>query len=235
MKRTYLLLTGKIIVTGIFLSACTQNDMSYFPLQNGIEWHYGISLKASGAVERQKYYVHNTGSRSLEDEILYVQRSLTGLEVLYRKLESGIERVGYMRSQNQPGKLQPDPLLLIPASIEAGMEWENTIQTRLLIRKGAPGESAILAKVPAVNVIESLDETVTVPAGKFERCMRIDTNGFAFHSGTQHKSRTLVEIKQSRWYAPGVGLVKSTRLETSTSDAFGTREQTMELESVITH
>ncbi len=225
-SRILLLLVSSLLVS------CDQKDLSYFPLTEGIEWRYRVILKASGSSEQSRYYLRSEGSREYEGREYHVHRSLTGTQTLFSITDSGVEKFGYVLRQEQTPVLLEDKVFLIPYPEVEGYEWENTIRTRLLIRKGAPGESSILANVPAENVIESLNETVQVPAGKFKNCMKISTDGFAFHSGTQHKSRTLVEIKESRWYARGVGLVKSIRLETSTSDAFGTREEIFELESV---
>ena len=221
-----------LAVTLLFFSACDKKDDSYFPLTEGIEWRYRVSLKSSGATEQHRYYTRSQGENAFDDNKYQVHRSLTGMETLYRLSSSGVERVGYNLANQPTTSIVRDELLLIPYPIVNGFEWESTIQTRLLIRKGAPGESSILANVPAENTIEILGDVIEVPAGKFRDCMKVTTNGFAFHSGTQHKSRTLVEIKESRWYAKGVGLVKASRLETSTSDAFGTREEILELESV---
>ena len=215
----------------ISISACDKKELSYFPVSTGIEWRYRVELKSSGTSEQSRYYVRSQGEELFEGDKYHVHRSLTGAKTLFSLSDSKIERIGYIVKQGQSSILLEDRILLFPNPADEGSEWDSSIKTRLLIRKGAPGESNILANVPAENVIETVKETVVVPAGKFKNCMKITTNGFAFHSGTQHKSRTLVEIKESRWYAKGIGLVKSTRLETSTSDAFGTREEVLELES----
>ena len=221
-----------LLVITLMLAACDRKDLSYFPLSEGVEWRYRVIMKGPGASEQNRYYVRSEGERDYQGRDYHVHRSLTGTGTLFSVTERGVDKLGYLIRQGQAQVMLEDREFLIPYPVKEGYEWEDTTRTRLLIRKGAPGESNILANVPAENVIESLSETIRVPAGTFKNCMKISTDGFAFHSGTQHKSRTLVEIKESRWYARGVGLVKSIRLETSTSDAFGTREEVFELESI---
>jgi len=110
------------------------------------------------------------------------------------------------------------------------------ISTRVLKRKSLPGESfgyGVLAEVPVTTRVVSTDAVVKVPAGEFEDCLEIQTDGFAFFSGNQYDGRMMVEIKNTRWYARGAGLVKSLIVETSTSDAFAKGEMHMELESLV--
>ena len=53
------------------------------------------------------------------------------------------------------------------------------------------------------TTVESDNETVTVPAGKFERCMKLSTVVLDRRKG-QEKTR----YRQTLWLAPGVGIVK---------------------------
>jgi hypothetical protein len=215
------------------INGCAEQDSSYFPLKEGYEWHYNIHASTVGGSEQQKYYLSSLGSQLINDDTTYIQRSLTGTQILFRHSDIGIERVAYLVAKGPQVDLIEDKHLILPNKLEEGMEWESIVSTRTL-RNGKPGDvgvNQLRAKVPVKNRIDSINAVIKVPAGKFEHCIKIDTSGFAFNSGNNRIGRTLVEIKESKWFAPGVGLIKSVLTETSTNDAFAKGEIIMELES----
>ena len=77
--------------------------------------------------------------------------------------------------------------------------------------------------------IESLDDTITVPAGQFSKCMRIKMTGSAYKNAGNYVGLTLVNVEQTNWYSPGVGLVKLERLETTQSAALDKGTLSIEL------
>ena len=100
-------------------------------------------------------------------------------------------------------------------------EWEQITYTRLLKKTGPPQrtEFKIIAEVPLEIKIESLEDTVIVPAGQFNKCMRIKMIGSAYKDAGNYVGLTLVNVEQTNWYSSGVGLVKMERIETTQSDA----------------
>ena len=219
---------------GILFSGCSERDTSYFPLKKGYEWRYQIQKTTMGGTEKQKRYINSIEPRVINNENTHIQRSLTGTLLLYRKTDAGVERVGYLIANGVTEELIEDAHLIMPAKTETGIEWESLALSQTLKKKGVPVDTAgfqILVKIPVKNRIESTDAVIKVPAGRFDNCIEIYTSGFAFHSGSSFNTRTLIEIKQTKWYAPGVGLIKSSLVETSTSDAFARGEIIVELES----
>ena len=72
------------------------------------------------------------------------------------------------------------------------------------------------------------DETVTVPAGTFERCLITRKMGYAAQSfGIMGEG--VVMLTEDAWYCPGVGLVKAIRKEESTHMMIGSGSQSLEL------
>ena len=183
--------------------------------------------------ERQKYVVRTLTPRIIDNEKTYIQGSLTGIQILFRQNDVGISRIGFRVPDGRSFKKILDKHLLLPSIPEVGVEWDDVVLTQTL-SQGKPSESDIMSfkvKVPVHNKIESMTDVVEVPAGKFSDCLRLHSNGFAFHSGINNIGRVLVEIDQTKWYAPGVGLVKSLLIETTSSDALSRGELIMELES----
>ena len=93
--------------------------------------------------------------------------------------------------------------------------------TRLLKKTGPPQKTVfeIFAKVLMEAKIESLNEVINVPAGQFNNCMKITMTGSSFKDAGNYVGLTLVNVEQTSWYAPGVGLIKMERVETTKSDA----------------
>lgn len=223
-----------LLFAGVLSSGCNERDTSYFPLKKGLEWRYQIQKTTMGGTEKQKRYISSIEPRVINNEITHIQRSLTGTLLLYRKTDAGVERVGYLVANGVSEELIEDTHLMMPVKTETGIEWESLALTQILNKKGVPVDTLgfqIMVKIPVKNRIESTDAVIKVPAGRFDNCVEIYTSGFAFHSGSPFNTRTLIEIKQTKWYAPGVGLVKSTLVETSTSDAYARGEVIVELES----
>ncbi len=67
--------------------------------------------------------------------------------------------------------------------------------------------------------VASLSETVSVPAGTFGNCLKITRSGSMMKDAGNYVGLTLVNVEETSWYAPGVGLVKLERIETTQSDA----------------
>ncbi len=217
----------------LLTTSCGEPDNSYFPLAQGHDWRYRIQLKTMNGSETQKYLVSSLAPRVINSETIYIQRSLTGMEIMFRQTDTGISRVGFLVSEGEAVKEVADEQLLLPAEPAVGTEWDSTVRTQTLL-KGNPDTGSSLqvqAKVPVSNRIESISERIKVPAGIFMHCIRVHTEGFTFYQGTRLIGRTLVEVDETKWYAPGVGLVKSVLMETTTSDMLSRGELIMELEA----
>ncbi len=227
----------RCLCTSLFLlagsSACTETTFDYFPLAKGYDWYYQIRLNTTNGSENQKYIVSTLAPRTINDEITYIHRSLTGTQILFRQSDAGISRIGYLVRDGQVLNNVEDEELLLPAKLEVGAEWESIVLTQTLTKgkPGTVGNLQVQAKVPVSNRIESMDDKVEVPAGVFSQCVRLHTKGFTFYKGSSPIGRAMVEVDETKWYAPGVGLVKSVLLETTTSDALSKGELIMELES----
>lgn len=61
--------------------------------------------------------------------------------------------------------------------------------------------------------IASQDETVVVPAGKFEHCLLVEGDATLTMFADPMTGYTDIPVKTREWYAPGVGMVKLERTE----------------------
>jgi tetratricopeptide (TPR) repeat protein len=108
------------------------------------------------------------------------------------------------------GRPRPHP------PINAPHFWSNAPLLKLPVKKGEswtdPGNEA-----QAVRVVESTDETIAVPAGTFNGCVRVKTTievRVANEGGPQanevyNRNKGFQEGEKWMWFAPGVGIVKA--------------------------
>ena len=104
------------------------------------------------------------------------------------------------------------PMPLLPATLAPGVDFGREYRSILTDESGKTREVHEF-KGTVVGL-----ETVTVPAGEFENCVRIDGVSHYFIEGR------IGRIKGTTWYAPGLGPVKQIW-------KYGSDRRTDELES----
>ena len=212
-------------------TSCSNKEYSYFPLNSGLKWHYNVLLTTRDGLKKQKYILHNIGSDTLNGEPVFLRKSLDGTTLYYSVLEKGIYYLGSLDSSVLDPKFISDKRLVIPKPFSIDTKWSQITYTKLLKKTGPPQrtEYKIIAEVPLEIKIESLSDSVIVPAGKFNNCMRIKMTGSAYKDAGNYVGLTLVNVEQTNWYFPGVGLVKMERLETTQSAALDKGTLSIEL------
>ena len=214
-------------------TACHRSPDTYFPLASGKYWRYVMTYHTMDGNFKGIYAVENLGPEKEGDRELYVRRLLDGSSSYFLLDNAGIRMTGHAKTDDgQVERIEQDQYIFrFPLAI--GTEWQGTTTSRALIKTGPPQKTEfhISAKVPVTARIESLTDTVTVPAGTFADCLRITLKGDAYTNAGNYVGLTIVTITETDWYAPGVGLVKSVRKETTTSKALDRGEIILELES----
>ena len=79
--------------------------------------------------------------------------------------------------------------------------------------------------------IVSTGEFVSTPLGKFNNCMLVRGKGKTKFIGDSEIGSIEINITSEEWYAKGIGLIKSNRVEETDSDLFGTTKMTQILEN----
>jgi len=202
-------------------SGCSEREQSFFPLSKGYKWRYDVLLETRDGVRKQKYILNNLGESELEGAPVYRRESLDGTILYYSISNEGIHYLGNINDKAISPVFNGDKQLVIPELHTVNRKWEQSTTTRLLKKTGPPQKTVfeIFANVDMEAKIESLDDIVTVPAGRFENCMKITMSGSSFKDAGNYIGLTLVNVEQTSWYAQGVGLIKMQRLETTKSDA----------------
>jgi uncharacterized protein DUF3108 len=212
--------------------SCSKKDISYFPLSEGYKWQYDVTLITRDGLDKQKYLLNNLGETNLNGSLVYLRQSLDGTKLYYSVSDEGISYLGSVENQGINPEINEDKQLVFPASLSVGTVWEQSTTTKLLKKTGPPQktEFKIIADVPLEVKIEALDESVTVPAGRFDKCMKITMTGSSFKDAGNYVGLTLVDVEQTNWYAPGVGLIKMERKETTQRKALDKGSLLIELE-----
>ena len=208
-----------------------------FPLAAGHRWTYRVTTRlGDDASERETLTLRTLGRESvpaLGDAAAWRRRSDSGLDYWLRADASGIYRVA-SKSDLDPEPVPDQPhRFVLKAPYAIGTQWQATTTAYLLMRRSEfPREIRHThPKVPMTYQIEALAESLDLPAGHFDQCLRV--RGVASvrvyadpASGWRDMPLTTLE-----WYCPGVGLVRMERSEPAGSAFLTGGTRTLELES----
>lgn len=217
------------------------DSAQYLPLQPGLSWHYEMERTTMDGTRVQKLFLRTLPGRARyasadgAGEVEAVARqSLDGSEELLARTAEGVVRLGGRHRDDSEPVLTSAPRLLLPHAPEVGMRWTTPTRTQVLEKTGPPQETLykILVELPMTYEILSVDDTVSVPAGRFEGCIRVRGTASTHASVGNYIGSTDILIESTDWYAPGIGLVKSERRETTTSSALDAGRSVMELVEV---
>lgn len=197
----------------------------FFPLIEGSRWVYRIRSFVRNHTYRAEVRVlgrEHVASVGREGVTVVERFYGTGPgiveepePVLYYFREGFLERVylTYQAGKPVPIGFGSEETKFLPETLAPGRKWEsNTIAFRL-------GDDFGYSVVHGHEVAFE-PETVTVPAGSFDGCVRIDTHS-DHGPGAGGQGQDLVFWYQD-WYAPGVGLVQTRQW----SDEARSRERT---------
>jgi hypothetical protein len=216
------------------ISGCVQQPRDqYFPLQGGKYWRYVMSYKTMDGTFKGIYAVENLAQAEKNEELLFVRKLLDGSLNFFRMTDQGILFIAREKTIDLKTEYTEDSHYIFQFPLQVGTEWQDTTISKALIKTGPPQKTEfhIVARVPVTARIDSMTDTVKVPAGTFKNCMRVNISGDAFTNAGNYVGMTIVRINETNWYAPGVGLVKSLRNESTKSKALDKGEITLELES----
>ena len=224
-----------IAFIAIQLWACSDTTSEdYFPLDAGRTWHYDISRTTMDGTFQQKQILRTLPAISWENLHAVPVLSAGGAEYLYAGSERGVQRIG-TKPRGAP-KYMPasQPVTILPEPLTVGASWQQTEFTQVLENTGSPWETLFKITEPVVieYAVESNDAWVEVPGGEFRQCIKVSGRGSTNVDVGNYIGRTIITIEVENFYARGVGLVKSVRRESTTSEALDHGEVTFALEYV---
>jgi hypothetical protein len=184
----------------------------YFPLKSGMVWTFRFSgstgatgeLATTNQAPRQVFGFNATPQRNTGGDKTYIE--------FYADDGQGIRHVAIDESDGLESRLN-DHSYVIKLPIAAGTSWREMDRTF---------DGTVY---DASTRIESVNDSVSVPAGTFSGCIRIRSTGLASTAKGTARAPGLnsgvrlvaggedVSVEDYYWLAPGVGPVKATHQE----------------------
>lgn len=221
-----------LVLLATSLAACGPSGGSYYPLAPGHWWHYDVQSVVLDDTRQSRFLLQNAGLAPGLDGQVHLQISQTRSADFLRVAGEGVLRIA-SQHPGMPGP-RPDepPRVLLPQTLAPGTEWQVTSTLALAeSRTFEPRDRIIPRRLPVVltKTIATLDATVEVAAGRFEHCLLIEGRGEASVPADRGNTSATIKVSVREWYAPGVGLVRLERDETTTSTFFKPGRQRWEL------
>jgi len=214
------------------LTACerTHDAARYFPLEPGHAWQYRVERTTMDGRRELRHAVRSRRvPRGLDADGL--RETLDGRPYLYTVAEEGIYRLNPALEAGAASGSE-NAVLVLPHTVDASARWESWSQTTVLENTGPPWETLFRITVP-VRLhyrVETTDAEVETPAGRFRDCLVISGHGTASVDVGNYIGRTRIAIATREWFAPGVGLVRMERDETTGAAALSAGRLVVELD-----
>ena len=199
-------------------------------------------MEYTGRSIESKLIIENLGSERINGEKVYIKRNHTGNNTYFFLTNDTI-----LRNPDSPTFSHVDAThetnFILPVSLKENSEWnlnsrpyviENAIEYEVALQTSTPG---IRLSKPLVMTykVESLNETVNVPAGIFRNCALVSGWGTCKMSaiGGNFSGAIDVNVEHKDWYCPGIGLTKTVRSEVDPSSLIEPVTYRQELEKIV--
>ncbi|MDX2167248.1 MAG: hypothetical protein SF182_09300 [Deltaproteobacteria bacterium] len=240
-----------VLVAIVGLLGCQPSPESYFPLEAGAQWRYvtsgELNFFAGYRYREEDGGIHRaTASQPIDDIMVDVKaqeaRSIGGRDatpmVTVNQLENGHSYAFFARDKRGIAEIArqargsndvvplAEPVYQLRFPLSVGTTWDTRQPMRV-----TDSEELMMT---GTAQIAAVDAEVTVPAGTFRRCVRIDSESIGHRTIPHLNGRDIdgdaeIQVNTSTWLAPGVGTVKHTLRMTLRPESLGSGEQTLEL------
>lgn len=203
----------------VVLGACgNERPANYFPLDPGRHWQYRVERTTMDGTRELR---HAVATRAAPPDYAGIRETLGGALYYYVRDDEGLWRVAPDRQAATGSRTATGPELVLPATPDVGRAWQGKTTTAVLENTGPPWETLFRIAVPvAMNFrITATDAVVDTPAGRFEHCLEVVGEGRTNTDAGNYIGRTVIEVRSTEWYAPGVGLVRLEREERTAAEA----------------
>lgn len=221
MKKIY------VLIFFLFILNCNRIEKDFFPLKSGKYWNYDVEILPN--IEDKVFYKKNSFSLpkvslKLNDKILnniYPILREDNSIYYYSKNVNGVYREAIQFNNNSSIISESKRKLVLKYPIKVGNKWSSQSKTFLILRRYPYFDYRATTDFKINYEIKSVNETIKVPAGKFNNCIRLEGKGNATFIGDREIGLIKISINTTEWFAPGVGLIKTIRNEETDSDLFG--------------
>jgi hypothetical protein len=182
----------------------------YYPLKEGMVWEYQIV--GMGTWTRKAL-----APRKLNDKKVVPLQDQNGNLSFIIEDNKGVGEYAMQNVSDIEPKISQPTEYILNYPLKKGVMAQRKDKTVFLTEK---------IDVDVTATIETLTDTVTVPAGTFENCLRIKYSGKKdVKVAIPFESTATVEIEGYDWFAKNVGWIKSIRTEKANNLTLGLGKQ----------
>jgi hypothetical protein len=200
------------------LAGCNRGDIgsgtNYFPLTPNSTWTYQIVAKSQGTqyqitdrVVGVKYVPALKITGSIVDESYSLARGGTRPLVYYAK-DGYIARLSALDYDQKtilaPSWGRSEEAQFLPLQLQPNLTWTNVIFPY--------GHLSGSFDINQSHQTFSETREIETPAGRFNNCIRIETQA-KYEGGMYARKKQHLQLTYMDWYAPNVGLIKTVSLE----------------------
>lgn len=230
MLRTLSQTVGLLLI--VVSISCGKADNSYFPLETGLWRYYETQTKILDDTKTQRIFAGIAEVTEVERSQVYVHRQAPDQDTYLRVSDGWIVRLARKNRTTLVETWFTPALKTLPIQASPGETWQTLSELALIESRTFARQDKLRNRTIALDLsvkIATLNDTVVVPAGHFENCLRVESQGSVKIRTDRGNASAEVLVSQTDWYAPGIGLVRSERLETSDSPFLkpGSYTQTM--------
>ncbi len=220
-----------LIIGTTAVVSCQKTPQDYYPLNIGSVYKYKGRLDFKKTSDNESHdfnqIVTIMEQTKLDDrDVILTKHEIQGdksfnLDYYVRKEKDGYFYYAQKTQDKDKPTVFKSQQYILKVPIQLGTSWENESMITF-VKANYP--------ITLKTTIVDDKETITVPAGNFYNCLKVESKGFT------EKSQLLVgTVKFIRedicWYAPGIGLIKSVSREECSIDDIGSKIISTELVS----
>ena len=214
-------------LAALLLAGCNATpEPSLFPLNAGARWEYAVTTEIDGVTRRDTQTITAAAGGRFKGKPVYLRRSEMsdniGVEYLLQVGPDAITRVAQRTDLQELPVADEKPRTVLKLPLQAGATWTAITVPYAVTRKTEyPREMKFSRTMPMTYVVETMDDAVEVPAGKFTHCARVAGRADLTIYADPVSGFKKTPLLTTEWYCPGVGLVKLLRLESIDTSFFG--------------
>lgn len=222
-----------LLVLGTAVPGCTRVDApDYFPLDPGLRWEYAKRESSRAGEQVERFEMRNLTPATRDGQRYLRRLASDGNEYWLQLRDERLERVGVRTAIDFEPRMDASARMVMPRVPAVGMAWDVETRPYVLERIEPFRERFSQDDSKRIQLrmqVMALDEVVEVPAGRFERCLRLEGSGLLNVLADARIGASPVPVTHTEWYAPGVGLIKLQRTETLDTQAIVGGSVTLEL------
>ncbi|MBT2971587.1 MAG: hypothetical protein KME56_16420 [Candidatus Thiodiazotropha sp. (ex Ctena orbiculata)] len=220
----------------LLLASCSKpsiDSSSYFPLAQGLRWDYLVTSRVGDSIQLSDFSIHAGSEESINDAPHSVRITSDGTRYYIAENSSGIYRKAKRTLIENRPSIDDPPHWILKYPLRKGTHWSNPTYP-FVLRRVYPYEERLTRgmNLKMTYQIASENDTVVVPAGRFDNCLRVEGEANLTLYADAKSGYEEILINTTEWYAPGVGLVKLLREEPLVNEVFAGGNLVYELKSL---